>query len=245
MLLILTGTIRPAKETEFLALRDEKERLRQYEESIRFFIRTEAFSKIIFCENSNYGAEKLSYLAEEAKERQVSLEILSFKGDAGQAKIHGKGFGEGEIMQHLFQNSVLLEGESFFVKVTGRLKVDNIKDIVSKIKEGQCYFNIPNRTHREMYDTKIYAMPVKLFYGRFLNVYDRVEDSKGIYLEKVYTAVIREHGIRVKNFPRFPRVTGVSASTGADYVYTEWKCKIRDVFSFLQFYKVGKRSSSF
>lgn len=243
MLLILTGTICPAKETEFLALRDEKERLRQYEESIRFFIHAEAFSKIIFCENSDYGKEKLSYLEEEAKGRHTMLEILSFRGDGGKAKIHGKGFGEGEIMKYIFENSVLLKGEPSFVKVTGRLKVDNIKKIASKIKEGQCYFNIPNRTHREMYDTKIYVMPTELFRTRFLDVYDRVEDGRGMYLEKVYTAVIRKHGIRVKNFPRFPRVTGVSASTGADYVYTEWKCKIRDLFSFFQFYKVGKQDS--
>ena len=45
-----TKKLSPSKSTlfwnrcEFLALRDEKERLRQYEESIRFFIRTEAFS---------------------------------------------------------------------------------------------------------------------------------------------------------------------------------------------------------
>jgi len=238
MLLILTGTICPAKETEFLALRDEGERLRQYEESIRFFLNTKTFQKIIFCENSNYGAQKLSYLKEEAKGQNTLLEILSFQGDNRQTRLCGKGFGEGEIMKYVFENSRILSGEASFVKVTGRLKVDNIGEIVSKIKEGQCYFNIPNRTHREMYDTKIYVMPSELFRRLFLNAYDKVMDSEGIYLEKVYTAIIREHGIKVKNFPRFPRVTGVSASTGADYVYTEWKCKIKDILSWFQFYQV-------
>lgn len=238
MLLILTGTICPARETEFLALRDEEERLRQYEESIRFFLNTKTFSKIIFCENSNYGAEKLSYLTKEAKEQNTLLEILSFQGDSGKTRLHGKGYGEGEIMKYIFENSRLLAQEDTFVKVTGRLKVDNIGKIVSKIKAGQCYFNIPNRTHREMYDTKIYVMTTEMFRSLFLDAYDKVMDSKGIYLERVYTALIGEHGIKVKNFPRFPRVTGVSASTGADYVYTEWKCKIKDILSWFQFYKV-------
>lgn len=240
MLLILTGTISPSRETEFLKLRDEQERLRQYEESILFFLNTKAFSKIIFCENSGYGEEKLLYLIKIAEQQNIALEIFSFQGDNEKVQIHGKGFGEGEIMKYVFENSRLLEGESIFMKITGRLKVDNIVKLVAGLKEGQCYFNIPNHTHREMYDTKIYVMPIEKFRCLFLDVYNKVMDKDEIYLEKVYTEVIRENRIKIKNFPYYPRVTGISASTGANYVYTEWKCKVKDILSRLQCYKVAK-----
>lgn len=239
MLLILTGTICPSSKTGFLELRDEAERLKQYEESICFFIESGAFSKIIFCENSNYGTDRLSYLQEKAKENQVQLELLSFCGDTEQVNVHGKGFGEGEIMQYVFENSRLLSGERTFVKITGRMKVNNIADIVCRLKENNCYFNIPNRTHREMYDTRIYAMPTEVFKQHFMEKYTEVMDEEGWYLEKVYTAVLKQKKLPVKNFPKYPRIIGMSASTGYSYVYTEWKCKVKDVLSLFQFYKVN------
>ena len=238
MLLIITGTIAPASGTEFLELRDVGERLKQYRESISFFVESGAFSKIVFCENSNYGTAKIWDLTEEAKLHNVELELLSFQGDAEQVKQHGKGFGEGEIMEYVFKNSRLLEKEKVFMKITGRMKVDNIADIVSKVKENTCYFNIPNRTHREMFDTRIYVMAVDLFRKLFLHCYDEVMDSEGWYLEKVYTSILLKNKISVRNFPRYPRIVGMSASTGYSYVYTEWKCKIKDILSFFQYYMV-------
>lgn len=238
MLLIITGTIAPASETKFLELRDEEERLKQYKGSITFFVESGAFSKIVFCENSNYGTERLTDLTEKAKVHKVELELLSFQGDTEQVKLHGKGFGEGEIMEYAFANSRLLEKETVFMKITGRMKVDNIKNIVSKVKENTCYFNIPNRTHREMFDTRIYVMGTELFRKLFLHCYDEVMDSEGWYLEKVYTSILLKNKIPVSNFPRFPRIVGMSASTGYSYVYTEWKCKIKDVLSLFQYYMV-------
>ncbi len=238
MLLIITGTIAPASGTEFLELRDVGERLKQYRESISFFVESGAFSKIVFCENSNYGNAKLWDLTEEAKLHNVELELLSFQGDAEQVKLHGKGFGEGEIMEYVFKNSRLLKKEKVFMKITGRMKVDNIADIVSQVKENTCYFNIPNRTHREMFDTRIYVMAVDLFRKLFLHCYDEVMDSEGWYLEKVYTSILLKNKISVRNFPKYPRIVGMSASTGYSYVYTEWKCKIKDILSFFQYYMV-------
>lgn len=241
MLLILTGTIRPSLKTDFLALRDEEERLKQYEESIGFFIESGAFSKIIFCENSHYGTDRLVYLEETAKTNKVQLELMSFAGDMEQVVSHGKGYGEGEIMKYVFSNSHLLQEESYFVKITGRMKVDNIKKIVNGINQKRCYFNIPNRTRRDMYDTRMYAMPTEVFKQHFMEKYTEVMDEKGWYLEKVYTEVLRLKKLPVNNFPKYPRITGMSASTGADYVYTEWKCKIKDVLSKFNYYMVKRQ----
>lgn len=240
MLLVLTGAVKPAASCGNVTIRDEAERLKQYIESIQFFIESGAFTKIVFCDNSNFGTEKLESLQNEAQKHCVLLELLSFQGNAEQTAIHGKGYGEGEIMDHVFANSKLLSGEQSFMKITGRMKVDNIKAIISRLKVEKTYFNIPNRTHREMYDTRMYVMPVKAFRTLFINQYDKVMDDEGIYLEKVYTSVIQENHIHIDNFPRYPRIVGVSGSTGVQYVYTEWKCKIRDVLSQFNFYKVGR-----
>ena len=237
MLAIITGTIKPALQMGQLVLRDEEERLKQYEDSIRFLLCSGAFTKVVFCENSHYGTERLSYLTEIAGENGVELELLSFHGNEEKACIHGKGYGEGEIMDHVFSHSKLIAEEDYFVKITGRLKIDNIKSIVSRMKPQRTYFNIPNHTIRNVYDTRMYGMPVSQFKDCFLHSYDQVMDEQGIFLEVVYTKILQERNITVRNFPRYPRIVGMSGSGGAVYGYTEWKCKIKDLLSYVNFYK--------
>lgn len=220
-----------------LVLRDEEERLKQYEDSLRSLLCFGAFDKVVFCENSNYGTEKLFYLTEIAGENGVELELLSFQGNEEEACIHGKGYGEGEIMEYVFSHSKLIGTEDYFVKITGRLKVDNTKAIVSRMNRQRTYFNIPNRTLRNIYDTRMYGMPIDQFKKCFLHSYEQVMDEQGIFLEVVYTQVLQEHNIKVHNFPRYPRIVGVSGSGGIIYSYTEWKCKIKDVLSYMNLYK--------
>lgn len=240
MLAIMTGTINPALNMGNLALRDKEERLRQYEESLRFLLCSGAFSKVIFCENSAYGTDEMSFLTDIAAENGVALEMLSFQGNVEKSHIHGKGYGEGEIMDYIFSHSDLIRTETYFVKLTGRLKVDNIKAITSRINQQQTYFNIPNRTIRNFYDTRIYGMPISQFKEHFLDSYDKVMDEQGVFLEVVYTRILQECNIQVHNFPKYPRIVGVSGSGGLVYGYTEWKCRIKDVLSRLNYYKVKR-----
>lgn len=240
MLAIITGTIKPDISVNYLKVRDEQDRLKQYIAGILFLIESKAFSKIVFCENSNYGTEKLTFLREKARKYQIELELISFSGDIEQTKLHGKGYGEGEIMRYVLQHSQLLKDEFYFVKITGRMKVNNINKIVSSMKDEKTYFNIPNLSQRGIYDTRIYAMPLEQFRTFFENNFDKVQDNKGMYLEHVYTQIIEENNIKVTNFPRYPRIIGISGSTGGEYTYTEWKCKIKDVISRLGGYKTKK-----
>lgn len=238
MLAVITGTIRPGGQVGKLVLKDETERLKQYVEALQFTIRSKAFSKIVFCENSGSSMGKFDDLQAEALQNEVEFEMLSFEGNTEKVSLHGKGYGEGEIMDYVFENSRLLQGEPYFVKITGRLKIVNIKDICERINVGKCYFNIPNRTIRDYYDTKLYAMPTIVFREHFRKAYEEVWDDKGIYLEKVYTRILFEQKIKVYNFAKYPRVIGVSGSTGLDYGYTEWKCGIKDLISKAGGYKV-------
>lgn len=238
MLGIITGTICPDKEVGQLVLKDTIERLKQYEESIEFFINSKAFNKLIFCDNSNYDIKRLEYLEKHAEVNGIELELLSFKGDAQGVKFHGKGYGEGEIMKYIVNHSKLLKNENFFVKITGRLKIDNIKEITEKLDPSKIYFNIPNRNRRDMYDTRMYGMPLSYFKKYFADAYHKVNDPKGIFLEYVYTDVVLENSFEVTNFPRYPRIVGISGSSGTVYGYTEWKCKIKDLLSGFNYYCV-------
>lgn len=238
MLAIITGTIRPPLQMSQLTLRNEGERFKQYEEGICSLINSKAFSEIVFCENSGYGTERLSHLTDIAEAGHIKLELLSFQGNTKEVCIHGKGYGEGEIMAYVFAHSEIVREAAYFVKITGRLKVDNIHALAGRLRQAKTYFNIPNRTIRDFYDTRIYAMPTEQFRKFFLNVYEQVMDDQGIFLEHVYTKILKTHQIKVTNFPRYPRIVGTSGTGGIDYSYTEWKCKIRDVLGRMNLYKV-------
>ena len=235
---IITGTICPSAQMGQLVIQNEKQRLDQYVNGLKALIETEAFSKIVFADNSNYQGEAFLALESTANEHQVEMEILCFQGNTENACIHGKGYGEGEIMEYVFQHSELLKDETYFVKITGRLQIDNISRIVSKLRKTRTYFNIPNSTRRDIYDTRIYAMPKKLFETYFLKQYEKVMDNDGVYLEHIYTRIIKENKIKIYNFPQYPRIRGISGSNGITYDYTEWKCKVKDFLSKMNYYKV-------
>lgn len=235
---VVTGTIRPSAQMTQLVVNDAEERLEQYIQGIQALIESDAFSKIVFAENSNEGCARLQMLQPIANAHQTELECFSFQGNTEQSNLHGKGYGEGEIMEYVFRHSCLLKNEDFFVKITGRLQVDNIAVIMSHLKTTRTYFNIPNRTRRDIYDTRLYAMPISSFKKYFLEQYEKVQDSQGIYLEHVYTEILKKTKIKIYNFPAYPRVRGISGSAGIPYDYTEWKCKIKDLLSKINYYKV-------
>lgn len=238
MLAIITGTISPDKNIDELFLSDVEERLKQYKESLEFLIDSSAFDKIVFCDNSNWDIQVFVKLKDKAKNKGIQLELLSFNGKKEQILAHGKGYGEGEIMSYVFRNSSLVVNEEFFVKITGRLKIYNIQKITKLLKKNKTYFNIPNHTRRNMYDTRFYAMPSKQFRDCFLEKYVDVIDAQGVFLEHVYTSIIKEKEIKISNFPKYPRIRGVSGSTGNIYEFTEWKCRIKDICSYLGLYKI-------
>lgn len=236
MIIIITGTISPNDNIRDLNLRNVEERLEQYKNALEKTIDLLSGGKIVFCDNSGYDATALKYLIELADKSNVQLELLSFKGDTQNVVIHGKGYGEGEIVKYVLENSKLAANENYMVKITGRLVVDNIAEIVGRLKNDRVYFNIPNIHRRDIYDTRLYAMPISVFKQYFYEKYKEVDDGKGYILECVYRDIILSNQLPSRNFPLYPRIVGQSGSGGIKYEYTEWKSKIRDLLSFFNVY---------
>ncbi len=243
MFILITGTIAPDQSLRQLTIKDTGKRLQQYLDALEKTILALPGGKIVFCENSGYGTEAFEQVKELAEKSGTSFEALSFKGNTSEVVKHGKGYGEGETVEYVLNNSKLAAGEDFFIKLTGRLVVDNIGAISRLVKRDTVYFNIPNIHRREFYDTRLYGMPVKTFREHFLNRYKDVNDDAGMILETVYTDSTVRNSLKVRNFPRYPRIVGLSGSSGISYDYTEWKCRIRDVLSAFNVYgKVNLKS---
>ena len=135
MVLLITGTISPSRGMKNTALSNVEERLALYIKSIEFYIVKSPVKKIVFCENSNFKTKKLDFLFCKAKNYKKQFEYISFQGNEIEGNIHGKGYGDGEIINYALNNSFLLKADNYFIKLTGKRLILN-SSFFKKIREG-------------------------------------------------------------------------------------------------------------
>ena len=126
-------------------LRQTAIRLNQYLDSLKYAIRNyHTVGKIVFAENTgfNYNYQEIYDLAAVCKKE---IEILVFRGTIEKIILQGKGYGEGEILQYLLNNSRLIKNAVSFIKLTGRLTVTNFDQVISAAADNaHNYFFLPN-----------------------------------------------------------------------------------------------------
>lgn len=214
VVLIITGCISPILEQRHLVLKDVNERLRQYVESLEYYINESPFCNIIFCENSGYKTEQKNRIFSVANCKGKNFEWLSFHGNLKKSAIYGnKGIGEDEIMNYIMNESKLINNVHSFVKITGRLIIKNINQLSESICLGENYF------YRNMYgllnhvDTRFYVMDILYYKIHIQKCYERVGQLDMPY-EEVFYILMDGH---YKLLPVYPRVHGASSGNGTIY----------------------------
>lgn len=232
MLLIITGCIEVNGGVPYVTINETNERLEAYNETIRWAIMDTAFDKIVFCENSNYSLDK-RYINELLKTTKKEFEYLTFKGNVLEVIKHGKGYGEGEIISYALNNSVLLQGQEYFYKLTGRLTISNVSSLVRN--NGKNLFMV-KKTINEV-DTRFYGIKKKDFTDYLLNSYKKVFDESEYFLERVYYDDLKNNKIKYRSFYKRPLFNGVSGSTGR--IYADKRKKNEFINDYLYFTNVA------
>lgn len=209
--LLITGCINPDNRVPVLALSNAQARREQYVESLKYYIECSKYRNIVFCENSSSVED--NSIKEKANKLNKNFEWISFSGNVKKTILHGKGYGEGEIVEYALTHSKILSRCDTFVKVTGRLIVHNINWCIRLKTDNGAYFDIS----REYVDTRMYIMPVK-FYNRFLiSTYKEVNDNERRYLEHVIFEKMKLHPQNFKQIPFYVNIEGQSGSKGSRY----------------------------
>ena len=186
--------------------------MRQYREALDFYL-NETTLPIVFCENT------LCDFSEDYKEYIASgrLEYITFDGNNFD-KSRGKGYGEALIMEEAFRHSRLLDQCNFVVKITGRLIVRNISQLV---KDNRRMFTDTIQTfypNNNMADSRLVILPKLFCIDDFLARKDSINDTEGYYFEHLlYDAVISRKKYIYVPFLHVPLIDGVSGSTGNLY----------------------------
>lgn len=234
--ILLTGCINP-NGMSFTQLTDVNERQKQYVEAIHYYIK-ETDCKIIFCENSdtniNYNFENYNY----------RLEIVSFKGN--QDKQRGKGYGEAEIIEYAFQKSKWLKDNKIVIKITGRLIVKNIRQIVKSLKSEEDFVTCLFHSDYKFADSRIICA-TSSFYKELYNNKKKIDDSCGVYFEHILCSTVLDSQLPFIPFSEEPLILGISGSTGQTYHVTspDFKHKVLyKCYSLIQILEISKISKN-
>lgn len=218
-------------------LKSEAERMSQYRESILTLIE-QGVDSIIICENSNSPVltDELLLIA---SRNGVELEQLIFSGDKEAVKQKGKGYGEGQMMEFVLNNSQVIRGCKGFVKITGRLILKNIMYFIKQIqaRELDCLFF---RDGSAKVDTRFYYCQIGLFNDILVNSYEKVNDIRGVYLEHVYLNALALNCNMRSISVDYPLMTGISGSTGLNYDLSLTKYTIKNILSKLGLFAITR-----
>ena len=208
----------------YTALMDPGERMQQYIDALSWYIRESSLKKIIVCDNTGYDYP--ADLHQMAVAHRKELELLSFHGDSALVESYGKGYGEGEIMEFIMTHSRLLKEADGFLKVTGRLKLVNLDEILRRIDTSKNYFMpisllrprwLVPRAARVCVEVRAYYVTKTFFEKVLQTAYKNVRDDQTFFLEHAYYQAIARWSKdieKVECFPVAPEITGISGSNG-------------------------------
>ena len=211
LVILLTGTINPNSFSN-LTIKNPEIRRQQYLDAIKFYLKHTKF-KIVFTENS--GDQLKNFPTQPGRIEYLSFESAPIIPD------RGKAYKEMEIIDFALQNSSFLREAKSVVKITGRLKVLNIKMLSRKfiklknIKSNLVYvysYKLKNMDSRCFFFTLDF-WPYLKFEGRNIS-------QKYNFELTLWDATYEYQKLQGKNFLPFDaplRIKGVSGAYGNNY----------------------------
>lgn len=191
--ILLTACVNPSlSKNRWHTLNDADLRLNQYVDAIGYYIK-ETDLNICFVDNSGYDISEIPLIEEyRATDR---LEILTYLASED-VRLRGKGYGEQDILRYAMENSEFLSHADYIIKATGRIKIRNIKSLISLTKY------ISNKNKKYVIGEKLYKAKwiqsylfiayreffCDAFFAQMRKVSEKNEDMK-MFEEGLYSAI--------------------------------------------------------
>lgn len=208
--ILLTATINPDG-TANAKLQDQDLRKNQYVKAVDFYIK-ETDCNIVICENSAYPLHK-------DMKKYIGLsrfELISFHGNTYD-KTMGKSFGEAEIILYAIHNSSLLKNETNFIKITGRIIIENIKEIL------KIYHKLPFSKRiliaelwgPQWVQSVCFVCNKNWIHDLLLMRSHALNDFKYNIHNLLYDGLVEEKDVKIRSI--YPQINGISGKTGELY----------------------------
>jgi hypothetical protein len=213
-----------------VSLKDQDSRIRLTLESIEKWLAISPDLRLVICDGSNFDFSKIVL----EKFPAADIECLYFRNNAEMVKLHGKGYGEGEIVNYALRNSVTLGESDFFAKCTSKLWVENFLDCLA-CWNGRIlckgYFSDVfsfKKTRFDYVDTRFYLADKSFYLKYFDSTYFNVGGEQGLSLEHCFRDVILKENFSKVLFNVPPVICGVGGGAGT-YYKNNLKRRIKEV----------------
>lgn len=244
--LLVTSAIKPTRGVPWLQMTDASDRLVQTYCALLSWITRSSITKIVLCDNTDV---QLSFAAikDVAAKHDKTLETLVFSGNRAKTEERGKGYGEGEIIQHALAESQTLRTASSFFKITGRVFVSNFDEVERSARRSRAAFDLPmplgprlkrralgllpKTPQRFMHAWKgeiptIFYKCTSAYYKRHLtDAFQSVDDCNGYYLEHAFYSRVVRYGFTP--FKIRPNLVGKRGTNGALYAGVDYPVEIK------------------
>jgi hypothetical protein len=218
-LLVTTSIVANAPRT---ALASTSERLQLTLEALEQWVRRYPELRYVICDGSGY--DLTSPIAELCQRvaPQTKVEVLHFLNDQAQVQRLGKGFGEGEIVQHALTHSQTLQGAQRFAKCTGKLWISNLHAITAWHAHRSAAFDYRGRLRPTLIDTRFYLCDLAFYRERLAKAHLQVDEAAGRNLEHCFAQALAAVPLADYVMMPPPIVHGVSGSMGVRYDEFDW-----------------------
>lgn len=219
---LVTSCIAPNQNIIGLELIDSAQRKKQYIEALCYLANQTRIKKIVYCDNSNIdiSLDVKKYISERT---DLDIEWLRYREEPSDIVRFGKGYGEGDIIKYAINNSKVLRNTKWMAKVTGRLAVQNLNQIIKRIEDDDIYIDIRKTNGKDEADTRFYIVKTDVYKKKFIDIYKKVRDRDGIFLEHVFAEELKKNMVVRKAIKPSPIICGISGSTGFLYKKPELK----------------------
>jgi len=196
----------------YTALQDVEIRKKQYYDALNFYLK-ETTVPIVFVENSNYdmSGDFIEFID------SGRMEYITFEGNLYE-RTRGKGYGEAQIINEGFRRSSILRQSKYVVKITGRLVVKNINNILSsKLLLLDNVFRCDFSSHDFIW-AMVFVIKTTKLEEIFKENGAKIDDSKWILFEHIlYKSMYEDKKTKAIPFLKSPIIEGVSGSWNIPY----------------------------
>lgn len=218
--LLITGTVVP--NSNFVAHTDPSQRLEEYYEAISFYASEFPHTDLYFLENSSYDFSENKNFQELFSSGRVTLMKFPVSGKYSE----GKGYQEFEMLDQAVEK--LSDKYHSFIKLTGRYKVLNLKQITASATKELV---IDSHKKPGVSQTNVFLCTFDYYDRHLKGLYKKVNDGAGVYIEKiVYDEIFGGEGEKkTELFSLNPIIKGVSGSYGGSLNRNKLKMKLRNL----------------
>ena len=220
--IVLTGTVIP--NANFVVFGSAAERLNHYIAMLNYY---QEVGKVYFLENSSITKKELTKAIQMPEVEVVKFPLSNFTDK-------GKGYQEFEMLD-TFVDKILVE--DWFLKITGRYRISNVRELISSNTPVIPRFELKAR--RKICLTSYFLSSKEFYRMHILGLHKSMDDENGRWSERV----LYDKLMTVEGFSFFSidcLIEGVSGSTGEDFKKNLLKHSVSNIQRIL-LQKIGAR----